>query len=114
VKFKHNSANAKLVSKTNIDKYIWRVEDAITKIGKRHSNSPLTWDDGLALSASDNCFEKDKDSPTILQRIKLYGQKTSSNYAQVLSFGQQLAYEGGIEREAFLIVMRLLDSHNFK
>jgi hypothetical protein len=93
VQFKYAEENEELVKKVNIDKFIWRIEDAINTDNDRFSTKPLEWDDGLALSASDHCFEvgsegkKHVQGSTIKDRIKRYGSEIGPYTAQGLSFG---------------------------
>ena len=134
----------------DIDRMIWRLEDAITKLNleeaketqkkeaildeeitrkfasnnasyngqsRTFNTSPLVWDDGLALSAAGHCLDQGilgqnlqygSDGSTILERIKAYGDNVGPNYAQGLSWGVETPRDGGVEKHAFMIMVKIL------
>jgi hypothetical protein len=134
----------------DIDRMIWRLEDAITKLNLKEARetdketavaeaeisekfasnnasfngqsrtfktTPLIWDDGLALSAAQHCMDQGPegknslygtDKSTILDRIKRFGEGVGSNYAEGLSWGVETPADGGSEKHAFMIMVKIL------
>jgi uncharacterized protein YkwD len=79
--------------------------------------SPLVWDDGLALSAAGHCLDQGilgqhvqygSNGSTILDRIKEFGDNVGPNYAQGLSWGVETPRNGGTEKHAFMIMVKIL------
>jgi len=85
--------------------------------------SPLVWDDGLALSASEHCMDQGKagkksqygtDGSSILDRIKRFGDNVGANYAQGLSWGVEHPATGGTEKYAFMIMTKILSETDYR
>jgi len=87
--------------------------------GRFFNQNALVWDDSLALAASDACFDEGRESSkvkyrygsdksSILDRIQRYGIQSGATYGESISYGVDVPLSGGIEKNAFEIVMNML------
>ena len=75
------------------------------------------WDDGLALAAAEQCMYQGvkgrtdhgvADGSGIKKRIQRYGDNVGKYYAEGRSWGVDTPAEGGIEKHAFMIMVKIL------